>query len=219
MLSLEEALVAARPQLQAVWGSPFGYYVQNAIHFAEVLTLESVQAIALYLRERHRALGSTTPILEVGAGSGRLGALLNRSGLLEGVRVVPTDKTPNAGPGDVYTGCSDVPFPVEALEAEAALRTYRPALVLCAWMSCGMDWSPTFRKAGVAEYLLIGDLGDGGTDGMCYSLSYEHPGYTRAVVEEISRELLVIDDALDAPLDEEGYGRACAVAYRRMEEG
>ena len=75
-----------------------------------------------------------------------------------------------------------------------------------------MDWCGSFREASVREYILIGDLG---RQPNCYSLSYDHPGYERTVVGEVSQHVLAIEDGMAMPLDP-GYGRTCVVAYRRI---
>ncbi len=44
---------------------------------------------------------------------------------------------------------------VEKLDVITAVNTYRPQLVLCAWMPLGVDWTAAWRlvDSGVAEYV------------------------------------------------------------------
>ena len=105
----------------------------------------------LIRRGWHRALiAALLRTTQVCAGSGRLSYLLNATGL---VRVLATD--PSA---PLLTRTPYSPD-VEQLDAAAAIRRHRPALVLCAWMEFGCDWSHKFREAGVDEYVLIGEIG------------------------------------------------------------
>ena len=103
-------------------------------------------------------------MVEVGAGSGHLARLLNATGRLS-PPLVATEPFPEGyaqseealfGPGfgDGLGG-------VEAMRDGEAIARHRPALVLCAFMTAGEDWTPAWRAAGVDEYVLIGDLGHG----------------------------------------------------------
>ena len=210
-LSLEEQLVLARPDVTEAWRSPFAYFVQNGIgHFGEAHTKEGVDALAAYLARRRDELGGARPIVEIGAGDGRLAFLLNRTGR---VTVVATDPTPQ--PSST--------FPVQKLGDEAAIRMHRPCLLLCAWMSFGEDWTPRWRRPlagggnghGVDEYVLIGALGQ---KQPAYSLSacFSHAPYQRVVLDSVSTELLGIEAGMEnSPLDVPGCSNLCAVAYRR----
>ena len=161
-LSVKSILTLAQPTdtIGEGWCSPLGHFCQTTLHFAEVLTTEGVLALAQYLRSRQVALGSTRPIVEVGAGLGRLAYLLNATGLFgsgsAGVagRVVATDPEP-----DDQCEPHNVRFPLEVLDAAASMRRYKPDIVLCAWMEFGSDFTPDLRRAGVAEYVLIGEAG------------------------------------------------------------
>jgi len=170
-----------------------------------VLTSEGIDALASYLRRRQHELGCTKkPILEVGAGSGRLAHLLNATGIISS-RVLASD----------LTLIGEERFNVTQADATELVREKRPEIVLCAWMTFGSDGTKAWREAGVREYLLIGDLGDPSGGGkQCYSLSYEHPPYTRVIIEEVSRHLLHIKDARPWP-HEDAPGSLCAVAYRK----
>ena len=68
------------------------------------------------------------------------------------------------------------------------------------------------------EYVLIGDLGDTDSqaEGCAYSLSYEHPGYERVLLERVSAEMLTVYDAKRIST-RPGQGTSCAVAYRRIQ--
>ena len=74
------------------------------------------------------------------------------------------------------------------------------------------------REAGVREYLMIGMLAvtSGSLKEACpeFAMQHEHEGYTRTVVEEISRQLLHVADAQRDPGVPRGTGVCCAVSYR-----
>jgi hypothetical protein len=244
--SMRELLTLAQPSdiIGSGWGSPLAYFCQGMLHFGEVLTEEGVEALARYIARRHAELRSKRPVIEVGAGLGRLSHLLNTTGSLahlpEG-RIIASDPHP-----DDQCEPHGYLFEVEPLDARQALERWQPDLVVCAWMDFGRDWCADFRRAGVREYLLIGELGlrsaspiksherlapDGrrrtmtpeeqsAIAGSCrYSLSLpvtEHTPYERVLLEDVSAELLHIHDAQDA---EEGCssdpGSLAAVAFRR----
>ena len=149
-LSTRQLLTLAQPvdTIGEGWGSALSYFAQNLLHFAEVYTDEGVRALATYLTTRQRELGSTHPVLEVGAGSGRLAFLLNATRLLS-APVIATEPLldPAAGGGEAH----GARFPVAQLDAESALRVHRPAIVLCAFMDFGSDWTEVFRTEGVRE--------------------------------------------------------------------
>jgi hypothetical protein len=61
---------------------------------------------------------------------------------------------------------------VERLDVKTALSKYvanarspgaadQQVIVLCSWMPMGIDWTSSFRQAGVTEYILIGECDDG----------------------------------------------------------
>ena len=207
-LSLEEALVVARAQFTNAWCSPLAYFVQNGIgHFGEAYTQEGIIALATYLSRRRAELGGERPIVEIGAGGGRLTYLLNATGLLSPA-IIATDPTPQPST-----------FKVHKLNDEAAIRTHAPAILLCAWMSIGEDWTPRCRRAKVDEYVLIGSLGTKRDDPPSYSLSpcFDCSPYTRHVLEDVSAELLPIEAGREpqSTQADPGYSRICAVAYRR----
>ena len=120
----------------------------------------------------------------MGAGSGHLARLLNATGRLS-PPLVATEPFPEG-----YAQSEDALFGpgfgdglggVEAMRDGEAIARHRPALVLCAFMTAGEDWTPAWRAAGVDEYVLIGDLGHG--KGV-YSLNGDHGGYERVLLEE-----------------------------------
>ena len=238
VMTLEEALTAARPDVAAAWRSPLAYYIHSAIgHFAEAYTHEGVTALASYLSKRREELGGDAPIVEVGAGSGQLSYLLNQTGLLT-PPVIATDPTPQ--PSE---------FKVQRLSDEAAIKTHRPALVLCAWMSVSEDWTARWRRGKVTEYVLIGcairriqpsciqpssastsvshismrsrlSRALGARKESAYSLSesFDHSPYERHLLEEVSANLLGIEagqEATNGGALDPGWSRVCAFAFRR----
>ena len=107
---------------------------------------------------------------------------------------------------------------VDKLDHASAIRKYAPHIVLCAWMSLGSDWTPSWRELGIQEYVLIGELAEGGTaDDRCYSLNREsHGAYGRVVLEEVSQAILSIHDARDIGQSEQRTPLV-AVSFRRGE--
>ena len=215
--SLPSLLARMRPPPDwaplAVFDSPLAYFIQCGVnHFAEAYTSEGIHALATYLKSRQDALASQSrTIVEIGAGDGRLSHLLNGTGLLS-PPIIATDPAPQPSP-----------FKVEKLDDKAAMRTHKPSLLLCAWMSHGDDWTPKWRHqaSGVAEYVLIGSLGG-------YSLSddFDHSPFERVPLHEaVSQHLLTIEQGREGqpdelggvmePLDDESWSRVCAVAFRR----
>ena len=166
----------------------------------------------------------------MGAGDGRLCYLLNKTGkvsklLLDSgceshnlqVTVIPVDTDPQ----QAYSSPLFEDSPAEAamlngvyrMSDKQAIAKWKPAVVLCAWMTVGADWTSAWRAAGVNEYVLIGCLGSGPES---YSISehYDHSTYERQVVHTASSELLTIDDTPQPPCDP-GYGASCVMSYRR----
>lgn len=117
-------------------------------------TREFVDALAAFL-----AGLAAEPLVEVGAGRGELSRWLRA----RGVPLVATDDGSWLdGRLDWPRGLSDDVLP---FGYEAALARYRPAVVVCAWMPLGQDWTPAFRACpSVRQYLLIGE-GPGGCTG------------------------------------------------------
>lgn len=122
----------------------------------EILTEEYINALADYIIERVQEY-RTSPeksftILEIGAGNGRLSHFLQQKieEKLPGqqITIIATD----SGEWNI-----NVPFPVEQLDAEQALTTYTPDMVLCSWMPLGIDFSEMIRQKKTQEYILIGD--------------------------------------------------------------
>lgn len=189
------------------WASAFSWFVRACLLYSsgEALTTESVQALASYLARAHARLGGRGAILEVGAGCGRLAHFLNATGLLP-VPLVATDPQPRPTPT-----APNGAFPVAALDDAAAIAAHAPvALVLCAWMPVGQDWTPRWRNALVAEYVLIGALADDSLP-----CNRTHPGYERELLRDVSRHMLHHGDADREQIERRGGGLACAVAFRR----
>ena len=159
-LSLREVLTLALPMptIGEGWGSPLSWFTLNSCHFAEVLTAEGVRALAAYLARRSQELGGA-PIVEVGAGTGRLSHFLNATGLLPPPGILATE--PDPAPANAPKEARSNAFRLAQLDDMAVLKRFQHSLplVLCAWMDFGCDWTPVWREAGVPEYVLIGELG------------------------------------------------------------
>jgi hypothetical protein len=242
-LSLREVLLILQPICQqgpttnplmlGGWATPFAWFVRSTLHFAWVPTREAVQALAGYLQSRQAhyssllqdesqaavsaAAAPTARLVEVGAGSGHLAALLNATGKLS-PPLAATEPFPTGyaqaeeaiyGP-DVGGQLS---CHVEPLDADGAIATHRPSVVLCAFMTAGEDWTAAWRKAGVEEYVLIGDLGEGPQQ---YSLNRDdHGGYERVLLREVSSEMIDAGQAALEGSSAETAGYLVAVSFRK----
>lgn len=147
--STRALLTLAQPSdtIGAGWGCPLAYLTQSTLHFAEIITAEGVDALARYLAARHAQLRSISPILEVGAGLGRLAYLLNRTNLmahLPGGGVLASDPQP-----DDQCEAHGVRFELDVCDAATAVQRHRPDLVLCAWMEFGGDFTHQLRDGAV----------------------------------------------------------------------
>lgn len=203
--SLDEMLVMGRPQMAEGYHSPLAWFTRSMIHPHEIVTTEAVQALASYLARRHRLHGKGS-LLEVAAGNARLAYHLNKTGFLS-APLIATDVQPVPSPS-VPGGA----FPCEAMDHSTAIASHGPvAVLLCAWMPHGEDWTPAWRSARVAEYVLLGDV----CSSPEASYNREHPGYERVVLEDVSRHMLHYSDAVPELAAKRGSGVACAVSYRR----
>ena len=125
----------------------------------EVLTVEYVEALATYLSDRQQSLPAAVrgaPILEVGAGSGKLSHMLNATNKLR-TPVVATDDG---------SWALDSPFEVLQIESGVAVAQVEPSIVMCSWMPENIDFSAAWRQqATVQEYILVGSP-DSGLSGL-----------------------------------------------------
>ena len=96
-------------------------------------------------------------VLEVGAGSGKLSAYLQRA----------LESKGQLGSFDVHATDSGTwrikpEFAVQKISYQRALAEFQPHVVLCSWMPSGDDWTAAFRSTpSVQEYILIGEVDDG----------------------------------------------------------
>lgn len=152
---------------------PLTWGRRNFVH--QLLTQEYVDALAA-----HITATGLKPVIEVGAGRGDLARALAR----RGVEVRASDD------GSWLDGRlrwpTAVPAGVQRQGYVEALRSARPALVICGWMPRGEDWTPAFRACpSVRAYLLLGEA-RGGATGTPASFDTPPP-WTGANVEAISR--------------------------------
>lgn len=213
---------------RAGWVTPFSFFAHHCVHFAEVLTAESVTALARYLgaraaghvaaRSARGAPGAPPPILEIGAGGGRLAHHLNASGLLGTSRVVATDPTPTNYARKMLGDAEAADFAVEQLDDVSAIAAHAPELVLCSFMGVGQDWAARWRERRVTEYVLVGTLGSG--EG-CYRALNDlaTPGYSRTLLRDVSAHLLDAHACARAPAAAAHAAPAqlCAVSFRRLD--
>lgn len=150
------------------------------VHSDMALTVEFVQALATYIARAYARHGSAGGIIEVGAGCGRLAHFLNETGFIP-VEIVATDSQPKPTPSH-----PNGRFPVKALDDAAAIAAHAPVtIILCTWMPPAEDWTRRWRAKRVAEYVLVGALGD-----EQLTCNKEHPGYERIMLAEVSRHML-----------------------------
>ena len=214
------------PLMLGGWSTPFAWFIRSNVHFALAPTREAIHSLAAYLQSRRETLISqprrdgqarSNGIVEVGAGSGQLAALLNATGKLS-PPLIATEPFPDGyarAEATIY-GASlggELFCDIDAVDAEGAIAKHRPAIVLCAFMTAGEDWTPAWRVAGVEEYVLIGDLGEGP---MQYSLNRcDHGEYKRVLLSEVSADLLEAGQAaLEGDAAAEG-GYLVAMSFRR----
>jgi len=155
----------------------------------DVWTKEYVDALAAYLTKRARELASSLPssfpsslpssplslpllVLEVGAGTGALAYHLKQRLDPSLVTYIATDREPSpvplppSSPPSLLPSLLAHPF-VEELSWDKALSRYpEAAIVVCAWMPMGEDWTESMRQGGrkgrrgIQEYILIGEHGE-----------------------------------------------------------
>jgi hypothetical protein len=119
---------------------------------------EYIAGLAEYLVNRQSSPGKTL-VLDVGAGDGLLARLLKEH--FQPKRTAPDILAVDDGSWGISPKTNDVEklkF-TDAIEKYAA--DYEQIIVLCSWMPMGDDWTASFRKAGVKEYILIGESDDG----------------------------------------------------------
>lgn len=161
----------------------------------EIFTREFINTFAGYLSKRADDLGATwdkpLTIVEVCAGNGRLTHFLNaelRDRGIVNVSIIATDNSADQ---------IKPAFHVENLEAKLALEKYKPQIVICSWMSCGLDLTPEFRAcSSVKEYLLIGEP----FDGCCATESAFYGPWRNnsKILEEVSQHQFCRTDYVDA---------------------
>jgi hypothetical protein len=145
----------------------FNYFCEEFQHY-EFLTSTYVDALANHIRAKAKSSppkgGKEFILLEIGAGSGRLAAHLEERLGSDNILVVATDSA---------EWNLQQHFRVEHYNHKEALKLFKPDMVLASWMPVGVDWTKDIRRAGVDEYILVGEA-DGGCCG--------HPWYTWGVV-------------------------------------
>jgi hypothetical protein len=129
----------------------------------EVLSLDYVEALTAHIRKIRAAHPEKKhfQVVEVGAGSGSLTHHIKRCLARDadgegdqGIDIIATDS------GAWNLGKR---FAVEPYTNKEALSRLRPDLVLVSWMPAGTDWTKSFRRAGVKNYLVCGEADDGCT--------------------------------------------------------
>jgi hypothetical protein len=190
------------------------------------LTTDYVDALADYLRQRRAIFGNSAgPVVEIGAGNGRLAYFLQQ----RGIPVVATDdgswkleESNNSRPtDDDEDKVASTPRRVEIqnLTCAQALVTLAPTIVLCAWMPMYKDFSAAFcATPSVREYILIGPVPACGHAFETWGLeggdtvpAYRQHGFTRTSLVELEKLQLC---KTDKPTE---MFAAQTVSFRRAE--
>jgi hypothetical protein len=229
--SLEDVIEAAGGCVAG--RGPFNVFCERH-HVHEFLTLELVDALADRLAASAKAAVSaatvsnagspgTPTVAEIGAGSGHLAFHLGGRLAERGVRFFASDARPRRSPfsrsGRVDAECY-----------RTTLQRRRPHVVLCAWMPMGVDWTEDLRRAGVFEYLLLGEADNGNCGhnwrtfgnpafadgapadgaGRISEPPFSADGYDKSYLDDLSRLMLQRFDSEEYP-----SGSSRAVAFRR----
>ncbi|GKY96302.1 hypothetical protein MPSEU_000589900 [Mayamaea pseudoterrestris] len=161
------------------------------IHVYQLWTREYIDALGTYLLNRTATFDGDTLLLEVGAGDGVLSASLAEyfDATNRPTKAAKADRKKlkkwqtQARPSQIKTTKRKLPLVVatddqswglaphksdfvKTMSVEQALETFvvtnqRQVIVLCSWMPMNEDWTATFRKYGVDEYILIGECDNG----------------------------------------------------------
>jgi hypothetical protein len=222
-LSFEEVLEVAGGHVMQC--GPFNALCEEVgIH--QLWTRDYVEQLGRYILQRSKAMpnGNNVVVLDVGAGDGILAEMLrdyfnadldrcvvkepasrnraNRKGMptpREMPKVqskIPTVVASDSGAWNISPIGNVKRHTVqEAVDSYAALFGYS-VIVLCSWMPMNEDWSATFRKSDVEEYILIGEC----DDGQCGD-NWETWGNPKHLLDDI-------DSALDSSEESFSVGRA-----------
>ena len=182
-LSFEEVMEAGGA---CVYGrNEFNAYCEQ-FGIYDFFTKDYIEALADELRDF-----KGTTILEVGAGNG---ALSRHLGQTLNTKIHATDS------GDWRILGNGV----ETLDVDAALAKYQPALVVCAWMPSGVDFTKAIRATpSVRAYALIGEADDGACCGHPYdtwglggTAPYEKDGFHRVDLPSVSNHQISRYDSM-----------------------
>jgi hypothetical protein len=222
-LSLEEVLEVAGGHVMQC--GPLSALCEEAGIY-QLWTRDYVEQLGRYIMQRSKAMpnGNNVVVLDVGAGDGILAEMLrdvfnadldrsvvkepafrnraNRKGMLTPREIpkahskIPTIVASDSGAWNISPIGNVKRYTVqEAIDTYAALRGYS-VIVLCSWMPMNEDWSATFRKGNVEEYVLIGEC----DDGQCGD-NWETWGNPKHLLDDI-------DSALDSSEDPFSSDRA-----------
>ena len=165
-LDLTEVLALARPSVTDGWQSGFACFVQHNYHPAEVMTVESVSALAAYIKERleTKPIGFTKAVVQLHAGDGRLAYFLQRHGLDVAAVDLKDPETAGLARAPAPTVAQRLAH-VEQLTFDEMMWKYRPPIIVAAWPPENDDWHSKFCKSvpngqetkiDVPEYIIIG---------------------------------------------------------------
>ena len=195
-------------------------------------TQEYINTLADYLVKRAKAYkAEDVPILEVGAGTGRLSFLLNETEAFKeaGLKCIATDIQPLMNPFMVGYGRSErhrfQAFDVEAINENEAVEKYQSAIILCQMMPNGVDWPAGWRKhKSLCEYVLVGPS-DGVACGRPWDTwgvvwgdqlkvkflpSFVADGFKKVYIDDVSRHVLGQDEHPQC------HSQNRCVSFRRM---
>eukprot|EP01060_Flectonema_neradi_P013082 TRINITY_DN19881_c0_g1_i1.p1 TRINITY_DN19881_c0_g1~~TRINITY_DN19881_c0_g1_i1.p1 ORF type:complete len:405 (+),score=60.15 TRINITY_DN19881_c0_g1_i1:32-1246(+) len=141
-ISVEELFLMLDPFDTKTFTKLHFFCEQNG--FCNVLNQEMISELANHLKSQDR------PIIEVGAGSGRLTHFLKQYGVND---IRATDHKPDG----YISGYSTGNFPVERADSDEVVKKYCPHTILCSWMPEGIDWTSSWRTDQINKYILLGE--------------------------------------------------------------
>eukprot|EP01006_Ploeotia_vitrea_P017346 TRINITY_DN48452_c0_g1_i1.p1 TRINITY_DN48452_c0_g1~~TRINITY_DN48452_c0_g1_i1.p1 ORF type:complete len:786 (+),score=110.61 TRINITY_DN48452_c0_g1_i1:23-2380(+) len=178
-----------------------------------VYTQEFISAMVDYLNKRIDQMDLKRPLLEVGAGSGRLSWLLEKNGLKLPIHATDHRDVNDRLPPTQHTrlGCDLSAWHsytnVQQLSVEDAMANTTPSMVLCSYMPQGVDWTTNFHTSDtVVEYLLLCGGATAATEKFGTAATwadvaveneadaFSHNGFGWSYQDELSRHLLDICD-------------------------
>lgn len=215
-LSLEDILELAGGHVASC--GPFNVLCDECNIF-QFWSQEYINGLADYL---HKRSNSRTVVLDVGAGDGLLAQLLREQLQVGHRRELPKVIAIDDGSWNIRRKAD-----VEKLSVANAVKKYASShhvIVLCSWMPMGIDWTASFRRERIDEYILIGESHDGNCgdnwetwgnpefrhcDDAIQLPPFEADGYKASTLESLAPHSFSIFDSQDS-------ANSTTVSFRRV---